>query len=288
VDAVVAMFTDRFYVIAFLVSFLVVSGAERGWKRTVFWLVSGTFLGWLVEFSSIRNGFPFGFYTYHQENFPRELFLGGVPFFASLSFAFLTYFGFSVATTFLSPLRRDGIDVQREWNPAIATSIPVLILAALITTWSDLVTDPVAHLGKYWFLGDLYVYHEDGFHFHVPLSNYAGWIFSSLCIVFVNQRFDAWLSVREKAAPAGLYLPAKALWALGSCFGNFLFLNGICVLLLFSDEVPASASVGKVLVSGLTLTALFAAFSIFMIRRRLGGPASIPAARVGESGVGSA
>jgi uncharacterized membrane protein len=30
-------------------------------------------------------------------------------------------------------------------------------------------------------------------HFHVPLSNYAGWLFTSSCILVVNQRFDAWL-----------------------------------------------------------------------------------------------
>jgi putative membrane protein len=195
--------------------------------------------------------------------------MGGVPFFASLSFSFLTYFGFSVATTFLSPLRREGYDIQRDWNVAIATSIPVLILAALLTTWLDLVTDPVAHLGRYWFLGDLYAYHEQGFHFHVPLSNYAGWIFTSSCIVFVNQRFDRWLSVREKVPPTGLELPAKPLWALGSCLGNFAFMNGICLFLFFADDVPESAEAGSVLASGLILTALFVVFSVAMIRRGL-------------------
>ena len=112
-EAAIAMVTDRPYVLAFLAAFLVVSGAERGWKRTLFWGVSGTFLGWLAEYSSIRNGFPFGDYSYHDELFPRELWLGGIPFFASISFAFLTYFGYSVACTFRSPLRWTGSDLQR-------------------------------------------------------------------------------------------------------------------------------------------------------------------------------
>ncbi|MBW2294912.1 MAG: hypothetical protein JRG94_21755 [Deltaproteobacteria bacterium] len=44
-EVVIAMLVDRPYVLVFLAAFLVVSGAERGWKRTLFWLVSGTFLG---------------------------------------------------------------------------------------------------------------------------------------------------------------------------------------------------------------------------------------------------
>src|SRR3990172_3090187 len=79
-------------------------------------------------------------------------------------------------------------------------SIAVLALAALVTTWPDTVTDPVAHLGKYWFLGDLYKYHARGVHFDVPLTNYGGWIFASLVIVFVNQRFDGLLRASNVAA----------------------------------------------------------------------------------------
>jgi putative membrane protein len=82
------MFTERWYVLAFLASFVVICWAERGWQRTLLWLVSGTCIGWLMEFSSTHNGFPFGDYSYHEWNFPDELFAGGVPIFASLSFAF--------------------------------------------------------------------------------------------------------------------------------------------------------------------------------------------------------
>jgi putative membrane protein len=269
VDALEAMFTDRPYVLAFFASFLVVASAERGWKRTLFWLASGTFLGWLAEFSSIRNGFPFGFYTYHHQNFPAELWLGGVPFFASISFAFLTYFGYSIATTFLSPLRRVGSDIRREDDPRVANSVRVLALAALVTTWLDTVTDPVTHLGRYWFLGDLYVYHVEGVHFHVPLSNYAGWIVSSLAIVFANQRFDAWLSRREAHAPRGFHLPFKPFWALGSAVGNLAFINGIAVMLLVTDAVPDGVPIGQVLASGLFISILFIAFSAARIRSGL-------------------
>ena len=268
-ESTLAMFSDRPYVIAFMASFLLISGAERGWRRTVCWLVSGTFIGWLVEFSSIRNGFPFGFYTYHHENFPRELWIGGIPFFASLSFSFLTYFGFSVATTFLSPLRRQGFGLERIDDLRVATSVRVLLLAAAITTWLDTVIDPISHLGKYWFLGDLYVYHADGIHFHVPLSNYGGWLFASVCIVFVNQRFDAWLSPREDGAPLGFKLPFKPLWTVGTCVGNFLFMLGITVYLMGSPDVPDSVPLVQMLISGIVLSSLFTLFSVVMIRRAM-------------------
>lgn len=265
-DALTAMLVDRPYVVAFLATFVVISWAERGRRRTLFWLASGTFLGWLMEFSSVRTSFPFGSYAYNEEHFPRELWIGGIPFFASLSFAFLTYFGYSVACTFLSPLVRRGADIQREADPRVDGSLQVLLLAALITTWADTVIDPVAHLGEYWFLGDLYAYQENGLHFDVPLSNYGGWLFTSLCIVFVNQRFDAWLRSREAAPPRGFHLPCKPLWAVGTVLGNFAFMLGVTVYLLASDRVPSTIPVGQVLASGVTLSGLFAAFAVVMIR----------------------
>ena len=268
-EELTAMLTERPYVVAFLVSFVVIAWAERGWQRMLFWLVSGTFLGWLMEFSSIRTGFPFGFYTYHQEIFPDELWIGGIPFFASLSFAFLTYFGYSVARTLLSRLERRGSDIQLATTPRMDGTLLVLLLAALITTWADTITDPVAHLGRYWFLGDLYAYEAQGIHFDVPLSNYAGWIFTSLLIVFVNQRFDDWLRVRRATPARGFYLPFKPLWGIGSLLGNFAFMIGVMLYLLASDEVPASASVGQMLASGLALSGLFVVFAAVMISRGL-------------------
>ena len=276
-DAVVAMVTDRAYVLAFLASFLLVSGAEREGRRTAFWLASGTVIGWLAEAVSIRTGFPFGWYTYHPESFPREAWFSGVPLFASLSFAFLSYFGFSAAYTLLSPLRGRGAALARVEDPARARSGSVLVLAAVLTTWADTLTDPVAHLGRYWFLGDLYEYHADGVHFHVPLSNYLGWLLTSACIVFANQRFDAWLSAREASFPPGLTLPAKPLWALGSLVGNAAFMIGITLYLLASPEVPEHVPLRGILISGLLLTAVFLLAAGVLLRRGMSRAASAAA-----------
>lgn len=264
----IALVTERPYVVAFLTTFVVVAWAERGPLRMALWLVTGTFLGWLMEFSSVRTGFPFGAYAYRPAQFPDELWLGDVPLFASLSFAFLTYFGYSVARTLLSPLELLPRDLVRRDEPGLDGSLRLLALAALLTTWVDTVIDPVTHLGRYWFLGDLYAYEGGGLHFDVPLTNYAGWLFTSLCIVFVNQRLDVLL--REAGWPArGFALPYRPLWALGALVGNFVFMLGITVYLMTAADVPASEPLAGILASGLALSAAFLILAVAVIAGRL-------------------
>jgi putative membrane protein len=221
-----------------------------------------------MEFSSTRTAFPFGAYDYHDESFSGELSIAGVPVFASLSFAFLTYFGYSLACTFLSRLERRGFDIQRVADPRLEGSLAVLVLAAVLTTWADAIIDPVAHLGEHWFLGDLYSYEEQGIHFDVPLSNYAGWLFTSALVVFVNQQFDALL--RNRGVPAsGFFLPSKPMWALGTYLGDCAFMLAITVYLWISDDVPPSVPINEIFLSGLTLTLVFAGFASIMIWRGL-------------------
>ena len=282
-EQIAAMFTERWYVLAFLASFIVICWAERGRQRMLLWLASGTFIGWLMEFSSTRNGFPFGHYTYHEWKFPHELFIGGVPIFASLSFAFMTYFAYSAACTFLSRLERRGNDVERIEDDAVNGSLRVLALAAVITTWMDTVIDPVSLLGKYWFLGDLYNYWDDGIHFGVPLSNYAGWLFTAAVIVLVNQRASTLLDAVGVAA-SGFRLAARPFWAVGTVIGNFVFMLVVTVYLLWSDKVPprtgfqgpnilgyqryvVGASMSGMLISGLLLSGAFVVFAVVMIGR---------------------
>jgi putative membrane protein len=265
-DELTSMFTERWYVLAFLASFVVIAAAERGWVRMLVWLATGTFLGWLMEFSSTRSGFPFGDYSYHDKLFPDELFIAGVPLFASLSFAFLTYFGYSAACTLLSRLERRGGDVVRIDNEALFGSARVLALAAMITTWMDVVIDPVALLGRYWLLGDVYHYHSDGAHFGVPWTNYAGWIFTAALVVLVNQRISALLD--GGGVPArGFPLPMKPLWALGTVIGNFAFMIVVTLYLMGADGVPDSEPIASILISGLLFSASFIVFAGAMIGR---------------------
>ncbi|MFQ5515220.1 MAG: carotenoid biosynthesis protein [Myxococcota bacterium] len=266
-DALLTLLTQRPYVVAFLIAFLVISRAERGWTRTGFWLASGTALGWLAEFSSVRTGFPFGHYRYHAEHFPSELWLGGIPLFASLSFAFLTYFGYSAACTLRAPLEGRGLRLARVESPTRARSLVTLALAAVLTTWMDTVMDPVTHLGRYWFLGDLYAYAQAGFHFGVPLSNYAGWLVTSAVIVGANQRFDVWLSRRKPDVVSSPTLPLQPLWALACCVGNLAFMLAVTAYLLVSGRIPEETPLPAILASGLVLSGLFVGFATLRLRQ---------------------
>ena len=263
---------NRPYVMAVVIVFWILAPIEIGGRRAVVWFVSGTLLGWLAEFASTRTGFPFGHYAYHAHLFPDELWIGGVPPFASVSFASLTYFGHSGATTLLAPLRRAGSDVVADVTPALRRSPGVLLLATLIPTWLDMVVDPVTHLGRYWMLGDIYHYEFPGAHFDVPLSNYLGWLVTCCVIVAVNQRADRWLAPRNE--PPRNRLPFQSFWSLGTIVGNMVFMLVVTMQLMRTPAVPPETPLPAMLASGVSLTAAFIVFCSVMIRRGFTRPAT--------------
>ena len=263
---------NRPYVMAVVVVFWIVAPCEIGGRRAAFWFVSGTLLGWLSEFVSTRTGFPFGHYAYHAHLFPGELWIGGVPPFASVSFAALTYFGYSSAVTLLAPLRRLDGQVIAHSTPALRRSAAVLLLAAVIPTWLDMVVDPVTHLGRYWMLGDIYHYESPGWHFDVPLSNYLGWLFTCLVITGVNQRADAWLDPSPAPLVTRNRLPMQPFWSVGSVIGNMVFMLVVTVQLMRSPAVPSSVPLGALLASGVLLTGAFVGFAAVLIRRGFARP----------------
>jgi hypothetical protein len=271
-DAALLMLVKRPAVVANLAVFVILALAERGAVRMWAWLVIGTAIGWFMEFSSTHTGFPFGHYQYHQQSFTGELSAGGVPLFASLSFAALTYFGHSAACTLLSPLRGAGPAVRRLESDRLATSWRVLLLSAVLITWMDVVIDPLTLLGRYWHIGDLYHYDPPGMHFGVPLSNYAGWLLTALLIVGANQRFDAWLRVRGNFPTPGYGLPFQPFWSIGAQAGTYLYMVCVSLSLLASGALPAATPLGQILLSGMTCTAAYAAFVTLMLRRALRRP----------------
>src|ERR1041385_4777713 len=86
----------RPYVFVFLVVYLFAAVTKMGWRRTAAFTVVAWVVAYVAEFSSTRNGFPFGMYVYVDATRDRELWLSNVPFFDSLSFSFLCYLGFAL------------------------------------------------------------------------------------------------------------------------------------------------------------------------------------------------
>lgn len=208
----------RPYVFIFLLAFLAFSWMEQGKLRTGIWLVTGYLVAFVAEWCSVNPAIrlPFGYYVYHEDVLANDLMIAGVPFFDSQSFAFLSYVAFSFAQFFMSPLWRRGLDFQRVTLRGVRNSPATLFLGAALMTILDIVIDPVTHLGRHWFLGDIYHYPTPGYHFDVTLANYAGWFVVGWVIIFINQRVDAFLANREliTGKPVELpYVPSKGLFA---------------------------------------------------------------------------
>jgi putative membrane protein len=167
----------RWYVFLFLLSYLLIASYHWGWKRSIKLLLIGYFVAWASEASSIRNGFPYGFYQYHYDQMPHEIFAWGVPIWDSLSYPFLAFAGYMMALYLQSRWKRFTPlpELQQAWS--------TVFLGAAMTMILDVIIDPVAKRGSQWFLGDIYSYPFGGGYFGVPLSNFAGWFLVALLIL---------------------------------------------------------------------------------------------------------
>lgn len=165
----------RPYVVAFLISFLIISFLNRGIGRTLLFLILGFTIPYLSEISSIRNGFPYGMYHYRYDTMVGEWIVLGVPIWSSLSYSFLAYASYEMASYF-------KCSENPTWSLPLSASLLMLMI--------DIVVDPLAVQGSKWFLGDIFYYPEGGPYFGVPLSNFAGWLLVALCIFFSYDRLE--------------------------------------------------------------------------------------------------
>jgi putative membrane protein len=208
-DILIGTFTMRPYVFAFFGAFLLACVPHVGWRRTLSFTAAGYLIAFISEWLSINTGFPYGWYYYIEATKAKELWVAGVPFFDSLSYVFLSYCSYSTALFILSPLKTSRWNLVTLETRRIRRSLSALVLGAFLQTFLDIVIDPVALQGRRWFLGQIYGYREQGIHFGVPLSNYAGWLLTSLFLVAAFQLIDA---RRLDDAPKGVCnLPFRSL-----------------------------------------------------------------------------
>jgi putative membrane protein len=172
---IAGMFVYRPYVFVFFALYLLVAVTRLGWRRTALFTAIAYVVAFAAEFSSTRNGFPFGLYHYIDVTRDRELWLGNVPFWDSLSFTLLSYLGWRLGVFVYAPLLIGTRDLQVVETREIATSWRVCLTGALLMTLLDVVIDPLTLRGERWFLGQIYYYPQGGIYFGVPLSNFAGW-----------------------------------------------------------------------------------------------------------------
>ncbi len=201
----------RPYVFAFLAVYLVTAILHLGWRKTLVFTVIGYLIAFVSEYSSIHNGFPYGWYYYIETTRQKELWIAGVPFFDSLSYVFLAYFSYATALLVVSPIKTWRWDFVTLETQRIRKSFAVLFLGSLLQVFLDIIVDPVALQGHRWFLGQIYGYREAGVHFGVPLSNYLGWWLVSAVMVLALQIIDM-LVGRKMETPGGMHrLPFRSL-----------------------------------------------------------------------------
>lgn len=213
----------RPYVAVFFLAFLVLAVPALGWWRTATYSVLAFAAAWLAEYSSTRNGFPFGAYTYFQDTNDQELFLSNIPAMASASFVFLGYAGYCVARA----LRLRG---------------PALVAGAAATlTALDLVIDPASLAGDRWFLGRLYAYDGPARYYGVPWSNSGGWLLLTLVVTGILWSLDRGSMRLDHAL-------------LGSTFFGGVLLFNIAVCAYLGLWGPAGIGAGLLLVVFLGIT----------------------------------
>ncbi|MDP3089958.1 MAG: carotenoid biosynthesis protein [Nitrospira sp.] len=203
----------RPYVFVFLAAFLFAAIQLIGWPRTWrFWLISWA-TAFVCEYSSTRNGIPFGWYHYNGSTLGQELYFSNIPFMDSISFSFLLYAAYCVALCLLQPIDRTAAALplrSLRLDINTRTSWRLWILTALLFAFIDMVIDPVALRGDRWFLGKIYYYPDPGWHFGVPFANYVGWAvvgLISLAIYFpLDRRLPALNSFPSAATTLTLLL----------------------------------------------------------------------------------
>ncbi len=186
----------RPYVFAFLFIYLAAAILKIGPKKAVFFTLTAWATAYAAEYSSVRNGFPFGMYHYIQCTTEKELWICGVPFMDSLSFTFLSYASWTMARVFLSPSTGKGLSFKLDEGGAVKGrfSWDTVLLGALLFMLIDVVVDPLALRGDKWFLGKIYYYPQPGAYFGVTISNFVGWFVVGLFTLtywgWIDRKFD--------------------------------------------------------------------------------------------------
>lgn len=138
----------------------------------------------------------------------------------SLSFTFLSYVSWEVATVLAGKLKVSKSDIQVEGQEQTRRSFGVTLLASFLMMYLDIIIDPVALRGDRWFLGKIYYYPEGGIYFGITIANFIGWFFVCFVIIRLFLAVDKLILARASKVNAGvLAYRHKALGAVGLYFG---------------------------------------------------------------------
>lgn len=146
-----------------------------GWKGIGAYVLIGVTVGFLLEASSVANGFPFGSYV-HNVAGPKP---AGVPIQAIAGYTLIGWFAWTIGKI---------VALDNPERPQPYSRVTVPLIAAFILAGFDLPYDPVgATVHGQW------TYAHPSGQFGVPLTNFLGWIFTGWVLfqlfVLVESRF---------------------------------------------------------------------------------------------------
>ncbi|HEU0174362.1 MAG TPA: carotenoid biosynthesis protein [Blastocatellia bacterium] len=219
-ELLISTIAYRPYVFIFFACYLFLAITHIGWRRAALFTVVAYAVALLCEWSSAvaATGFPFGLYYYIDRTSQRELWIAGVPFMDSLSFTFLSYVSWEMATILLGRLKASWSDVQVMNGGETRNRWATAALAAFLMMYLDIIIDPVALRGDRWFLGKIYYYPGGGSYFGITLANFLGWYFVCFVIVRLFVSLEKIIFAKAPSFKGGGYR-YKALGPAGLYFG---------------------------------------------------------------------
>jgi uncharacterized membrane protein len=135
-----------------------------GWKDALVFLAICLAMTFMMENIGVATGAPFGHYHFEVgANLPH---LGFIPIIVGPLWFAMGYFSWVVAATLLG-----GAD-QRLNEKFEIIALPV-VAAFVMTQWDVVMDPPEATISKVW------IWHDGGGDFGVPISNYLGWLLTA-------------------------------------------------------------------------------------------------------------
>jgi putative membrane protein len=135
-----------------------------GFRTTLAFFVICIAITFTMENIGTATGIPFGHYHFVVDvGLPR---VGNIPVIVGPLWFGMGYFSWIVASTLL-----DGAD-QRLDRRSNLFGLPI-VAAFVMTQWDVVMDPPASTMAKVW------IWHEGGANFGVPLSNYVGWLLTS-------------------------------------------------------------------------------------------------------------
>ena len=119
----------------------------------------------LFENMSVIAGFPFGFFEHSTATGPR---LFNIPLLATPTYMAMGFISWAVAVTVID---------RRDRFAQTARPFTTAVVAGVIFSMWDLCNDPVFHT-----VNGAFVYRYPGPWFGVPLTNYGGWLLTTVAI----------------------------------------------------------------------------------------------------------